>query len=57
MNTLLLLGLLLIGAWVVVALVLKVVGLFVHLLLLLGAILFVAWAWKKISAAGTKTGT
>lgn len=53
MNTLLLLGLLLIGAWVVVALVLKVVGLFVHILLLLGAVLFVAWVWKKVSAPKT----
>lgn len=51
MNTLLMLGLLLVGAWVVITLVFKVVGLLVHLLLLIGAILFVVWAWQKIRGA------
>ncbi len=46
------LGLLLVGAWVVITLVFEVVGLLVHLLLLIGAVLFVVWAWKKVTGAG-----
>lgn len=42
-------ALLLVGLWVVVSLVFKVAGLLVHLLLLIGALLFVVWAWKKLT--------
>lgn len=52
MNSLLTLGLLLIGAWLVITLVFKVVGLLVNLLLLVGAILFLLWAWQKLRGDG-----
>ena len=48
MNTLLTMALLLVGAWIVVVLVFKMVGLLVNVLLLIGALLFVVWAWQKI---------
>lgn len=48
-GTLLMMALLLVGLWVVVSLVFKVAGLLVHLLLLIGALLFVVWAWKKLT--------
>lgn len=57
MNTLLMLGLLLVGAWVVINLVFGVVGLLVHLLLLIGAVLFVVWAWKKLTGRENRIDT
>lgn len=55
MNNLLMLGLLLIGAWVVITLVFKVVGLLVNLLLLIGAVLFLVWAWQKLRGHDSNT--
>lgn len=48
MNSLLMMALVLVGAWIVVVLVFKMVGLLVNVLLLIGALLLVAWAWQKI---------
>ncbi len=56
MGTLLTLALLLVGLWLVVSLVFKVAGLLVHLLLLIGALLFVVWAWKKLTDRGAPAG-
>ena len=47
MNSLLMMALLLVGAWIVVVLVFKMVGLLVNVLLLIGALLLVVWAWQK----------
>lgn len=49
MSTLLTLAVVLLVLWIVVTVFFEVAGLLVNLLLLIGAVMFVAWLWKKLT--------
>ncbi|MHB1169562.1 MAG: hypothetical protein ACYC28_09820 [Longimicrobiales bacterium] len=49
MSTLLTLAVVLLVLWIVVTVFFELAGLLVNLLLLIGAVMFVAWLWKKLT--------
>ena len=49
MGTLLTLAVVLLVLWIVVTVFFEVAGLLVNLLLIIGAVMFVAWLWKKLT--------
>ncbi len=49
MSTLLTLAVVLLVLWIVVTVFFEVAGLLVNLLLLIGAVMFIAWLWKKLT--------
>ncbi|HEU5207997.1 MAG TPA: hypothetical protein VFU06_01195 [Longimicrobiales bacterium] len=57
MSSILTLALVLIALWVVAKIVFGVMGFLVHVLLLIGAVLFIVWIWRKMTGHGSTTDT
>ena len=57
MSTLLTLAVVLLVLWIVVTVFFEVAGLLVNLLLLIGAVMFVVWLWKKLTGRNSTEPT